>query len=188
MRVPAIVYYVSAFLLPVWHPEQQRRMNEWVSRGCWRQFLSFLLLFIVCRNEKWVVFMETARCDWNIRYLKKQKTKPRNYFVQLIKHSGSRDRQYVVFEKQMSFPPTLHSHKKALKFLQYVIFLPKLISRGQQCSMYCWLLFSNCCTGKVRNNRGRQGRWLCQRLGKHAVMKTMLSNSNICHYEKYVLL
>lgn len=68
LRVPSIVYYVSAFLLSVWHPKQQQWMNKCLEgAGDTDSFCHFY--FCTLFGIEWMIFMEIARYVWSLEYL-----------------------------------------------------------------------------------------------------------------------
>lgn len=82
LTVPSIVYYTSAFLLSVWHPEQQL----WkCSGGCRRLPLPFLPP--LC-GVKWMFSIEVSWYDLIINCFKRTWGKSTTYSVQLGPQCG----------------------------------------------------------------------------------------------------
>lgn len=96
LRVPSISYYVPAFLLSVWHPKQQHRMNKWLE-AAGDSFCHFFFFFSALFGVEWMFSMEMERYVWSLECLKK--TKSPNNFVQLGEHWDGRVRKCVAFWK-----------------------------------------------------------------------------------------
>ncbi len=128
-RVASIVYYVSAFLLSVWHPKQQYWMNKCLE-AAGDGFCHFY--FCTLLGIEWMICMEMASYVWSLKYFKRMQTKSTNYFVQLSECWSCRGGKCVAFKTQMSFSPTVFTKRLSNSF--HMVCVSKLISRGQQCS------------------------------------------------------